>query len=83
MYRHADLHLRDMWCNQKVGPHHRKFVKSCPFGSGLRKFAVDLVVVIFFKNAEKITTTRSSANFLSPEQNGQGYILNSKVHNWL
>ena len=28
----------------------------CPFGSGLRKFALDLVVVFFFKNAEKITS---------------------------
>ena len=24
----------------------------CPFGSGLRKFVLDLVVVIFFKNEE-------------------------------
>ena len=29
-------------------------LKPCPFGSGLRKFALDLVVVIFFKNAEKV-----------------------------
>ena len=26
------------------------------FGSGLRKFALDLVIVIFFKNAEKMTS---------------------------
>ena len=26
------------------------------FGSGLRKFALDFVVVIFFKNAKKITS---------------------------
>ena len=26
----------------------------------------------FFKNAEKITTTGSSANFLSPKPSGQG-----------
>ena len=32
-------------------------------------------LVIFFKNVEKITTTRSSANFLSPEPNGQGYYV--------
>ena len=29
--------------------------EPCPFESGLRKFALDFVVVIFFKNAEKIT----------------------------
>ena len=28
--------------------------------------------VIFFKNAEEITMTGSSANFLSPKPNGQG-----------
>ena len=27
--------------------------KPCPFGSGLKKFALDFVVVIFFKDAEK------------------------------
>ena len=30
-------------------------LKPCPFGSGLRKFALDFVVVIFFKNAKQIT----------------------------
>ena len=44
--------------------------KPCPFGSGLRKFSLDPVVVIFFKNAKKFTTTGSS-HFLSP--NGQGF----------
>ena len=28
-------------------------LKPCPFGSGLKKFALDPVVVIFFKNAKK------------------------------
>ena len=28
---------------------------SCPFGSGLKKFALDPVVVIFFKHAKKNT----------------------------
>ena len=32
-------------------------------------------LVIFFKNAKKITTTKSSANFLSPKPNGQGSKL--------
>jgi hypothetical protein len=31
-------------------------LKPCPFGLGLRKFALDFVVVIFFKNAEKIAS---------------------------
>ena len=56
--------------------------KPCPFGLGLRKFALDPVVVNFFENAldptlvifltffEKITTIGSSL-FISP--NGQGY----------
>ena len=30
--------------------------KPCPFGSGLIKFALDFVVVISFKNAEKIAS---------------------------
>ena len=30
--------------------------EPCPFGLGLRKFALDPVVVIFFKNAEKIAS---------------------------
>ena len=30
--------------------------KPCPFESGLRKFALDFVVVFFFKNAEKTTS---------------------------
>jgi hypothetical protein len=30
--------------------------ESCPFGSGLRKFALDFVFVIFFKNAKKNTS---------------------------
>ena len=34
---------------------------------------LDPVVVIFFLNAKKNTTTGSSANFLSPDSNGQGY----------
>ena len=32
----------------------RPTYQPCPFGSGLRKFELDLVAVIFFKNAEKI-----------------------------
>ena len=28
--------------------------KPCPFEFGLRKFALDLVVVIFFKNVKKV-----------------------------
>ena len=31
-------------------------LEPCPFGFGLVKFALDPVVVIFFKNAEKITS---------------------------
>ena len=31
-------------------------MKPCPFDLGLRKFALDFVVVIFFKNAKKITS---------------------------
>ena len=30
--------------------------KPCPFESGLRKFALDPVVVIFFKNVKKVTS---------------------------
>ena len=30
-----------------------KRLEPCPFGSGLRKFALDPVVVIFFKNEKK------------------------------
>ena len=30
--------------------------EPCPFGSGLRKFALDPVVVIFFRNAKKNTS---------------------------
>ena len=30
--------------------------KPCPFGSGLRKFALEFVIVIFFKNAENIAS---------------------------
>ena len=30
--------------------------KPCPFESGLRKFSLDFVVVIFFKKEEKITS---------------------------
>ena len=30
--------------------------KPCPFGSGLRKFALEFVIVFFFKNAENITS---------------------------
>ena len=37
------------------------------------KYKIRPPLVIFFKNAEKISTTRSSGNFLSPESNGQGY----------
>ena len=45
----------------------------CPFGSRFRKFALDFVAAIFVKTAKKITTTKSSANFISPEPNGQGF----------
>ena len=38
-------------------------VKACPFGSGLRKFALDLVVVFFSKNGKKITMTVSVNTF--------------------
>ena len=27
--------------------------KPCPFGSGFKKFALDFVVVVFFKNVDK------------------------------
>ena len=37
------------------------YFKPCPFGLGLRKFALDPVVVIFFKNVKKITSVGSSA----------------------
>ena len=64
----------------------------CPFGSGLRKFALDFVVVIFFRNAKQnckwhfdfVVFSKNtlwgekhklSANFPSPEANGQGYYL--------
>ena len=30
--------------------------QPCPFGLGLRKFANDSIIVIFFKNAKKITS---------------------------
>ena len=36
-------------------------------------------LVIFLKNAEIITTTGSSANFLSPKPNGQGYNRDLRV----
>ena len=51
--------------------------KASPFGSGLRKFALDPVLVdptlvilltFFLKKM-----TGSSANFLSPKSNGQGF----------
>ena len=31
-------------------------LEACPFGSGLRKFTLDPVIVIFSKNIRKITT---------------------------
>ena len=40
-----------MLIRNKKRPH-----KPCPFESELRKFALDFVVVIFFKNTEKITS---------------------------
>ena len=48
---------------------HKKghFTCLCPFGSGLRKFALDLVIVFFSAFLKKNTTTKSSANFLSSE----------------
>ena len=30
--------------------------EPCPFDLGLRKFALDFVVVLFFKNDQKMTT---------------------------
>ena len=47
-------------------------LKPCPFGSGLKKLALDPVVVIYSAFLKKNTMIRSSANFLSPEPNGQG-----------
>ena len=35
-------------------------LKPCPFEFGLRKFGLDPVVVIFFKNVKKITSVGSS-----------------------
>ena len=32
------------------------YVRTCPFESGLRKFALDKVIVIFFKNVKKNTS---------------------------
>ena len=46
--------------------------QACPFEFGLKKFALDLALVIFSAFLKKITKTRSSAKFLSPEPNGQG-----------
>ena len=43
----------------------------CPFVSVLGKFALDFVFVIFSAFLKKITTTKSSANFLSSEPNEQ------------
>ena len=33
-----------------------KSVKACPFGSGLKKFALDPVVVIFSNNVKKVAS---------------------------
>ena len=46
------------------------------------KYKIGPPLVIFFKNAKLITTTKSSANWLCPEQNGQGYNL-SEPSNFL
>ena len=42
---------------ETIGKNPRGFakLKPCPFDLGLRKFALDFVVVIFFKKEEKIT----------------------------
>ena len=39
--------------NLRVGQTLLLRLKPCPFGSGLRKFALDPVFVIFFKNEKK------------------------------
>ena len=36
-------------------------LKPCPFGLGLRKFALDPTLVNFFKKCQKITSVGSSA----------------------
>ena len=41
--------------------------------------ALDPTLVIFLTFLKKITTTGSSANFLSPKPNGQGLTLFSKI----
>ena len=41
---------------ETIGKNPRGFakLKPCPFDLGLRKFALDFVVVIFFKNSKKL-----------------------------
>ena len=64
------MHFFEEKYNKSLQP--IKSHKLCPFG--LRKL-VDFFIVIFFKNVEKITTTRSSANFLSPEPNERRFYV--------
>ena len=48
-----------MWFLLCALPNYQEAVTTlepCPFEFGLRKFALDPVVVIFFKNAENITS---------------------------
>ena len=71
------LNPRQLWVQEQV-------YKPCPFDFGLRKFELDFVVVILFKNAKepplrifsaflKKNTKTKSSHFLSP--NGQGLCL--------
>ena len=46
-------------------------LQPCPFGSGLRKFALDPVIVIFFKNAKKIEITRT---FFSNSERSEQFL---------
>ena len=44
--------------------------------------ALDPTLVIFLTFLKKITTTGSSANFLSPNSNGQGYNHLKNKHDY-
>ena len=54
--------------------------KPCPFESELRKFALDFVVVILFKNTEKNT---SGGLILSLENFGLILYFNFLLHKYL
>ena len=50
------MHLQFFWKKLQVWD---QSTKPCPFGSGLRKFALDPVIAIFFKNEKKKYKWRS------------------------